>query len=276
VEVSEAAQPRLQAIRQQLGALDAAGGGGGSAAGGGTGSSNGSSPEAQRLINEYRMATGDAKVQGVVAFLSTLPGIVFNHQQWASQQASAAGQGAGGGAAAAGSAGTAGSSSAAAGPSSLASSSGSISNGNSGGSGDGRAAAAPGKVLVFAHHQSVLDALQAQLCVAHNIAYVRIDGLGSTTQRQVSGGGRHAQACPVPGSPRTAWPVASPPHVCVRASAAQARPPACLPPTATTAPPCAGGCVALPGRRRHARGAAVHQGGGQRADAHRGGQRGVC
>jgi hypothetical protein len=51
------------------------------------------------------------------------------------------------------------------------------------GGGEGR-----GKMLVFAHHQSVLDALQQQLCGPGGLGYVRIDGRTSAADRQVRKG----------------------------------------------------------------------------------------
>lgn len=96
-------------------------------------------PEGQRLLNEYYMATGQAKVAAVIDFILDLPGV----------QAAAGGE-----------------------EEQLPRSTGAAAVGSS------------GKLLVFAYHQEVLNALQSKLCEAHGIGYVRIDGSTSAQQRQ--------------------------------------------------------------------------------------------
>ena len=157
VSVSADAAPRLSSIRSAMDALSAAG--------------DRDNPEARQLVNEYRVATGEAKVEGVIDFLRTLPAL---------QQAAVAGRT---GAAAA---------AAAAGDDNDDSDSGGGGGGGdatlTGGAGSSRGAGAGrsrGKVLVFAHHQSVLDALQSRLCEADRLRYVRIDGRSSANDRQV-------------------------------------------------------------------------------------------
>jgi hypothetical protein len=116
------------------------------------------SPEAQRLVNGYRMATGEAKVDSVIEFLRGLPGL--------QPQGKAAAPGNG-----ADSDGDAPAQAAAAG---------------AGASSAGVGAVLSGKVLVFAHHQGVLDAIETRLCEADGLGYVRIDGRTSGAERQVS------------------------------------------------------------------------------------------
>lgn len=53
------------------------------------------------------------------------------------------------------------------------------------GAGDAQPAGGRGKVLVFAHHQGVLDAMQSRLCEAQQLGFIRIDGRTSGTDRQV-------------------------------------------------------------------------------------------
>lgn len=60
--------------------------------------------------------------------------------------------------------------------------------GGSNGSCSSSRASQHGKVLVFAHHQAVLDGLEANLARAEGIGYIRIDGSTSSTQRQVRSG----------------------------------------------------------------------------------------
>lgn len=172
VSVAESHQPCLASIRAAMDALSAAG--------------DRDTPEAQRLVNEYRMATGDAKVDSVVDFLRGLPGLqgptaaAAGGQQAGSSFAAAAAAGRGGGAAD---------------DDDVVVIDGNSSDdqeneerrggamtgaGAGAGGGEGR-----GKVLVFAHHQSVLDALQQQLCVTGGLGYVRIDGRTSAGDRQV-------------------------------------------------------------------------------------------
>lgn len=53
------------------------------------------------------------------------------------------------------------------------------------GAGDAPPAGGRGKVLVFAHHQGVLDAIQSRLCEAQHLGFIRIDGRTSGADRQV-------------------------------------------------------------------------------------------
>jgi hypothetical protein len=142
------------------------------------------SPEAQRLVNEYRIATGEAKVDSVVEFLRGLPGL-----QGPTAAAAGGGRQAGSSTAAAAAAGRGaggveddvividdGSSE----DQEDEQRQGGAAAGARAGGGEGR-----GKVLVFAHHQNVLDALQQQLCEGDGLGYVRIDGRTSAADRQV-------------------------------------------------------------------------------------------
>lgn len=97
---------------------------------------------------------GEAKVDGVIEFLKGLPGL----QQKERPAAAAAGNG--------------GDSDGEA-PAAAA------------GAGDTPAAGGVGKVLVFAHHQGVLDAIQSRLCEAQHLGFIRIDGRTSGADRQV-------------------------------------------------------------------------------------------
>lgn len=147
MSVSAESKPQLAAIRTAMDEL---------AAQGAT-----DSPEAQRLVNEYRMATGEAKVNSVIEFLRGLPGL----QPQGAAAAAGNGDDSDGDAPAPAQA-----AAAAAGTSSSA----------------GVGAVSSGKVLVFAHHQGVLDAIETRLCEADGLRYVRIDGRTSGTERQVS------------------------------------------------------------------------------------------
>jgi hypothetical protein len=145
VSVSAESKPQLASIRAAMDELSAQGAT--------------DSPEAQRLVNEYRMATGEAKVDSVIEFLRSLPGLQPHGA------AAAAGNGADsdGDAPAQGAAAAAGASSSA-----------------------GVGVVSNGKVLVFAHHQGVLDAIETRVCEADGLGYIRIDGRTSGTDRQVS------------------------------------------------------------------------------------------
>lgn len=169
MSVAESHQPRLASIRAAMDALSAAG--------------DRDSPEAQRLVNEYRMATGEAKVDSVIDFLRGLPGLqgptaAGGHQAGPYTAAAAAGRGGG------------------AVEDDVVVIHGDSSDEQEGDKRQGGAAAGAaavggdehGKVLVFAHHQSVLDALQQWLCEADGLGYVRIDGRTSAADRQVRGG----------------------------------------------------------------------------------------
>ena len=148
VPISAEHQPRLSSIQSGMEALAAQGAS--------------DTPQAQRLINEYRMATGEAKVEGVIDFLRGLPAL---------QAAAAAARPAAAAAAAAAGGGDGGESDGG--------------GGGSGGVSGGRIGQQGGKVLVFAHHQGVLDAVQQRLCEAEGLTYVRIDGRSSPFERQV-------------------------------------------------------------------------------------------
>jgi len=174
VLVSPDAVARLSSIRSAMEAL----------------SSQGAtdSPEARQLVNEYRIATGEAKVNSVIEFIKTLPGLQAPTAAAAAASPSpaAAAAAAGGGVAAAveeeeeeedgadsdGGNGT------------------TLGRGRAGSSsrlGGGGGGQQRGKVLVFAHHQNVLDAIQSRLCKAEGRRFIRIDGKSSSTERQVRG-----------------------------------------------------------------------------------------
>lgn len=121
------------------------------------------SPEAQRLVNEYRMATGEAKVDSVIDFIRSLPGL-----QTPGTAAAAAGNGADSD-----------------GEAPAAAAAGGQTGGAEAGSSSGSSVGGRGKVLVFAHHQNVLDAIQSKLCEADGLGYVRVDGRTSAADRQV-------------------------------------------------------------------------------------------
>ncbi|KAF6266788.1 hypothetical protein COO60DRAFT_14262 [Scenedesmus sp. NREL 46B-D3] len=119
-------------------------------------------PEGRRLVNEYRQATGEAKVQGVVEFVQGLPGLTAAAAAAAAAAADGEEQQRQGND-------TAGSSAAAA---------------AAGAAGGSTGSSSDGKLVVFAYHQQVLSALQAQLCEAQGLGFIRIDGKTQPQQRQ--------------------------------------------------------------------------------------------
>ncbi|WIA08961.1 hypothetical protein OEZ85_008376 [Tetradesmus obliquus] len=138
VGVDAPGQQRLACIRAGMQRLAEAGGA--------------DSAEGKRLVNEYRQATGEAKVAAVVELIKELPGL----KQAAAPDADEQQQGGNG---------DAGSSAAAA-------------------AGTNSTSSGVGKIVVFAYHQQVLNALQAQLCETQGLGFIRIDGSTPPQQRQ--------------------------------------------------------------------------------------------
>eukprot|EP00879_Flechtneria_rotunda_P014210 GHRR01014847.1.p1 GENE.GHRR01014847.1~~GHRR01014847.1.p1 ORF type:complete len:484 (+),score=235.29 GHRR01014847.1:1356-2807(+) len=106
-------------------------------------------PAGKQLVNEYRMLTGQAKVAGVIEFVHSLPGVLSGDSDADEHHQQQHGKDGAG----------------------TSSASAVASNGQ-------------GKLLVFAYHHPVLDAIEDQLCNRHGLGFIRIDGRTSSISRQ--------------------------------------------------------------------------------------------